>query len=495
MGQTTAAIYARVSTEEQARGGYSLDDQIKEAQEFAADEGFDTLIYRDDGVSGAKRRRPALDRLLSDAAKGLFQIVIVRHVDRLSRDAEFSLHLSNLLHTHGVAIWALNEGMRDTAGKDRLTYGIRSLVAEEERRRTIERMMSGKAASARLGHHHGGETPLGTLPVPCDRHPGCKSRILVENPEEARFIRQAARWAIDEGASKYEIARRWNAAGFRSRRGKEWTRQLVGFALRNPRLTGVAPSWGNVIDVPQILSPVEFSRMQTALSRHTVRYQQGKYGPRQYYPLTGRILCGCGRHWTGGARKGKRWYKCSLYPDCPWYERRWLSADIVENGVTELLWQDFVGDPVLIYAAVHDYLSSAEVDPAVLTAAQEVESSKLKEYTALLRMQITEGIDPEGAAIALSEVASELAQAREVVQSLESQRIGVQLGEEWWKETVVTETVQKVKDWLDAGDLGKVVDLLGIRIRLTGRNTFELSSWVEIGPQQVEVMLRPTANI
>jgi hypothetical protein len=115
--------------------------------------------------------------------------------------------------------------------------------------------------------------------------------------------------------------------------------------------------------------------------------------------------------------------------------------------------ESYVGNREALYALAHNFSTEAEVDPEVLAAAHAVQESKVAEYTRLLRLQVTKGIDAEAASMALSGVSVELEQARRRVADLETRHIGVKLGEEWWREVVVEKTVQKVRVALDAGDL------------------------------------------
>jgi len=81
-----AAIYARVSTEEQ-KEGQTIDSQVAELERFAASQKWPvTDVYKDAGWSGALLARPELDRLRDDASKGIFQVVLINDGDRLARD-------------------------------------------------------------------------------------------------------------------------------------------------------------------------------------------------------------------------------------------------------------------------------------------------------------------------------------------------------------------------------------------------------------------------
>src|SRR5829696_7495359 len=83
-----AAIYARVSTDDQAERGYSLPSQVEACQKFAWQKGFDVSALYEDDVSGAKpiTSRPEGRQLHSSIAEGRINTIIVYQVDRLSRD-------------------------------------------------------------------------------------------------------------------------------------------------------------------------------------------------------------------------------------------------------------------------------------------------------------------------------------------------------------------------------------------------------------------------
>src|SRR5258708_2786334 len=84
--QVRAALYARVSTEEQ-RHGQTIQSQIAELERFVEQQGWAIQgRYIEEGFSGALLARPELDRLRDDAGRGVFHVVVVNDVDRLARD-------------------------------------------------------------------------------------------------------------------------------------------------------------------------------------------------------------------------------------------------------------------------------------------------------------------------------------------------------------------------------------------------------------------------
>lgn len=81
------AIYTQVSTEEQAKEGYSLTTQREYLENYAKREGHEIFkVYSDDGISGYSERHPALQELLQDAKLRRFNLAIVYKIDRFSRN-------------------------------------------------------------------------------------------------------------------------------------------------------------------------------------------------------------------------------------------------------------------------------------------------------------------------------------------------------------------------------------------------------------------------
>ena len=99
------AIYVRVSTQQQAEKGYSLQTQIDACKKKAEELGASSVkVYKDDGYSGAYLERPALDDLRDAVSQKLHDAIIIYDIDRLARDTMHLLlltgldHLSNLPH-------------------------------------------------------------------------------------------------------------------------------------------------------------------------------------------------------------------------------------------------------------------------------------------------------------------------------------------------------------------------------------------------------------
>ena len=110
-----AALYCRVSTFEQ-----TTENQRLELNRYCEARGWTATEYLDEGVSGAKESRPALDRLLTDARRRRFDTLVVWKLDRLGRNLRHLILLLDELSALGVAFVSLNEGIDTTTPAGRL---------------------------------------------------------------------------------------------------------------------------------------------------------------------------------------------------------------------------------------------------------------------------------------------------------------------------------------------------------------------------------------
>jgi len=149
----STAIYARVSTSDQ-----HCENQLREVREFVTRHGWKIAgEYVDEGFSGAKASRPALDRLMADAAKRKFDCISVWKLDRFGRSV---LHLNQQLDTlmrHGVRFIATSQGIDTDKSNPTASFLLQILaaVAMFEREIIRERTLSGIRAAQAAGKHVG----------------------------------------------------------------------------------------------------------------------------------------------------------------------------------------------------------------------------------------------------------------------------------------------------------------------------------------------------
>src|SRR5215217_6114479 len=144
-------LYARVSTDEQARSGYSLAQQLEALREYAAREGYEVLEeVSDPGQSGASLERPGMDRVRDLVAAGGVSVVLAQDRDRFTREPAYHYLLRKEFAEHGTKLAALND-RGDESPEGELTDSILDQLAKYERAKIVERSRRGKLQKAREG--------------------------------------------------------------------------------------------------------------------------------------------------------------------------------------------------------------------------------------------------------------------------------------------------------------------------------------------------------
>jgi DNA invertase Pin-like site-specific DNA recombinase len=147
-----AAIYARVST---AYNGQDPRVQTREMQEFCERRGWTLAEYVDIGISGTKEKRPALDRLMADAHKRRFDVVVVWKFDRFARSVSHLLRALETFQALGIEFVSLSEQMDTSTPTGKMVFTVLGAVAELERSLIVERVKAGlrnaRAKGKRLG--------------------------------------------------------------------------------------------------------------------------------------------------------------------------------------------------------------------------------------------------------------------------------------------------------------------------------------------------------
>ncbi len=161
-----AAIYIRVSTEEQAKDGYGLVVQEERCRAMAMVKGWQVEaqhIYRDEGISGMKDTtgRPGLAAMLDAAQAGQVDAIIVLALERLGRKTNIILDLVERITAAGVEVVSCKESLDTTTPAGRFVLGIFAGLAQLERDTIVERTTSGRNARGRRDGEKGGRVPFG----------------------------------------------------------------------------------------------------------------------------------------------------------------------------------------------------------------------------------------------------------------------------------------------------------------------------------------------
>lgn len=184
--QTKSACYCRISS---AIHGQSLDNQRVPILEFAKARGYDVVAdYSDSGISGAKERRPGLDKCIMDARRGKFKVLIVMEISRLARDVR---HLLNLLHdldSIGVSVVSIREGISFDSVIGRAMVAMVGIFMSVERELLAERIRTALATKKILAARTGNGWTCGRRPV------------------DAQLVEQAKKW-LGQNKSLRETSR------------------------------------------------------------------------------------------------------------------------------------------------------------------------------------------------------------------------------------------------------------------------------------------------
>jgi len=150
---TRAAIYARVST---INNGQSPEMQIRELREYCERRGWQVAgEYVDAGISGAKDRRPELDKLMADAHRRKFDVAAVWKFDRFARSVSHLLRALDTFRVLGIEFVSLSESLDTATPAGRMVFTVLGAVAELERSLIAERVRAGlrnaRAKGKKLG--------------------------------------------------------------------------------------------------------------------------------------------------------------------------------------------------------------------------------------------------------------------------------------------------------------------------------------------------------
>ncbi|GAA4705713.1 recombinase family protein [Brevibacillus fulvus] len=419
-------IYARVSTEEQAKSGFSLQDQIRECRRKA---GGETVIeYIDEGVSGEILDRPALTRLRQDAKRGVIRKVICLDPDRLSRKLMNQLIITDELDQRGIELLFVNGEYAKTP-EGNLFYSMRGAIAEFEKAKINERMSRGRKEKARqgrvlrdfkiFGYDYCKEQEkfiineaeaeivrlifnLFTTPQPDIHGINGIARYLTEQGVPTKrgaavWHRQVVRQILANRTYIGEFYQnRWNTEGMLANRYKQADERRV--VQQRPRDEWIC------IPCPAIVDKAQFEHAQQLLKESRRRWA-GK--AQHQYLLSGLLRCGeCGNTMTG--QKASHWGKTVfLYSDrknTQGAKQPGCGHTVLCEQVDQLVWQ-----------SVNRWLGEeSDIQEAERLAVREQQQEQLQEL-ARLKRELAKAKNAQSRLLTMlvehSEMADELEQA------------------------------------------------------------------------------------
>jgi site-specific DNA recombinase len=252
------AIYTRVSTEDQAREGYSLDAQLERLQAYCEAQGWEVAAeYVDDGHTGRNTKRPAYQRMMSE--KDLWDMILVMKMDRVHRNSKNFMIMMENLEKWGKKFTSMNESLDTSTAVGRFVVDIIQRIAQLESEQIGERTYMGMRQKVESGYGLAGfNVPYGY------RFASGKLAVI---GEEATHVRYAFSTYL-EGRTLRWIAWQLNQNRVTTKRGGAWTVWSLSRMLRNPIYAGYL-RWDGLItpsDHTPIVSRRVFEEVQARMS-------------------------------------------------------------------------------------------------------------------------------------------------------------------------------------------------------------------------------------
>lgn len=225
-------IYIRVSTEDQARDGFSINAQKEKLTKYAEANDWSIFdYYIDDGISGKNLDgRPEVTRMLKDVEEGKINNILIYKLDRLTRSVRDLIYLIELFEKHSCTFNSQTEKIDTSNAVGRMFVKIIGIFAEFERENLAERVSFGYEQKTREGNYTNTQGVYGYDYIP-------KEQKLVVNIEEKDLVNRIFDLYID-GKSYFKIAFKLNEENVPTKRGGHWSATTISSIIHNPLYIG-----------------------------------------------------------------------------------------------------------------------------------------------------------------------------------------------------------------------------------------------------------------
>lgn len=323
-----AAIYIRVSSEEQAMHGLSLQAQRETLLNYAKDNHLEIVdIYADEGVTARKKykNRSEFMRMLNDVEEGKIDLILFIKLDRWFRNVSDYYEVQRILDDHNVQWVATEERYDTTTANGRLNLNIRLSIAQDESDRTSERIKFVFKDKLRRGEVISGKIPLGykisDKKLVIDEDNAGIVRDIFQYYIDVRSIRESRKYVFD----KYKLY--YTQTGLRT-------------LLQNKRYIGKAHGSDHFCKaiIPEDIFYITQEIMDSRAQRCSSKY------PDRVYLFSGLIYCAeCGNRLSGHVVKGKYiYYRCTKYEKmhiC--YHKKMTNELVLEDWLLENIESQF----------------------------------------------------------------------------------------------------------------------------------------------------------
>jgi DNA invertase Pin-like site-specific DNA recombinase len=247
-------LYARVSTDDQAREGYSIPAQLKRLNAFCKAKGWQICSeYVDDGYSGRDVNRPQYKRMMAE--RDLWDVLLVLKMDRIHRNSMNFTQMMDDLNVWKKQFSSMQEKFDTTSAMGRFVMDIIQRIAQLESEQIGERVKVGMTQKAKqCSGYLGSPDPYGYEIMEGEL------KALDKEAGVVPFIYHS----YVNGLSLEEIARKLNERGIPAKKGGPWSKQSISRVLRNPVYCGYILWDGRLVplDHPQLVSTGSYNLVQ-----------------------------------------------------------------------------------------------------------------------------------------------------------------------------------------------------------------------------------------
>ena len=227
-------IYIRVSTEEQAKEGYSIKAQEEKLKDYVRIKGWELYkVYADEGISGKNiTERPAINEMLRDLISKKIDNVLVFKIDRLTRSTKDLIELIDIFNKNDCAFNSLMESIDTSTPSGRMFIKIIGIFAEFERENLIERISVALEKKVKEGYSLCSTCPS----YGYDRPNGEKVQIV--NKNETKIVREIFNMYVNKNMTRYAIAKELNMKHVPTKLKSNWNSATISAILTNPNYVG-----------------------------------------------------------------------------------------------------------------------------------------------------------------------------------------------------------------------------------------------------------------
>jgi len=257
------AIYTRVSTEDQAKEGFSLDAQMEKLRSYCSARDWKIVKeYVDNGYSGRDINRPAYKKMMEEIDE--WDMLLVMKMDRIHRNSKNFMMMMENLNEKGKEFVSMTESLDTSTAMGRFVMDIIQRIAQLESEQIGERVYVGMRQKAKDGK--------GMLGSPAPYGYEYRNGKFVEVKSEAEIVRKIYNMYLG-GQSLSDIVKWLENGGIKTKRGGKWDKKTVSRILSNPIYCGLI-EWEDII-VPgeheRIITVKEFNEVQKIKYRRAHR--------------------------------------------------------------------------------------------------------------------------------------------------------------------------------------------------------------------------------